>query len=750
MVPVQTRFLEKAVAFYEKFAHGQPGDTAGRVDLARSRFRVGEIRKALGQLDQAEEAHRIALGERLAFSQAYPDRADLRADAAESVQALARILIERGNLRDAETEIRRAIALAESAVSQEPSSVAGRRRLGSCLSTLGVVMNRLKRLPESEAALRRSIGLYEGLVGAGAYDVEMRLKLAETVLLLAAPLSQDSRNVGETETVLRRGLELIDALAAENPGQRVTRAIEAQAHYNLGTTLRTSGRRKQAEPEIRTAAELYTRLVEDFPQVESFRGSLVLAHRLLGDLYTDLRRLDDAEAAFRKCIEQGEELTRQFPAQPSHRQRLGKAHLTLGTCLARDRLRPADGADETRRGIEIFGRLAHDYPDTPVYQEELGSGLGILGILLRQARKFDEAEAALRRAVQIQRRLSRDLPATPSHEKILANSLLQLADLFKDTRRLDEAGPFYLDALEINRKLVERQPASAQFRQSLGGALNNYGIYLGDRDDQEGEIRVIEEAIENQTLAVRSDPTNRVAQQFLRNHYQNLASAFEVLKQPERVVAAVERMARALPKSAAALAYAAEDCDGAAKLIADDMQRTEPEREACIALVLERARMLIAASEKAGADEPEALRLLVKTLAAADNEQLRDLARAQLLARRCTELAPQESDSWTMLALACARSGDWAGARDSVVKALACRPGGDDRDYLLSALALHHLGQADAALRASADARQWAKSNRVTDRRLVGQLRAEAVDLLGVNDPPADEGKPQKAGAEPN
>ena len=49
------------------------------------------------------------------------------------------------------------------------------------------------------------------------------------------------------------------------------RKAQADAHNNLGNTLRTTGRRAQAEPEVRRAADLYSRLAEDYPQVAAYR-----------------------------------------------------------------------------------------------------------------------------------------------------------------------------------------------------------------------------------------------------------------------------------------------------------------------------------------------------------------------------------------------------------------------------------------------------------------------------------------------
>jgi tetratricopeptide (TPR) repeat protein len=673
------------------------------------------------------------LDERQTLTKDSPDHPDLLADEAESLQALARIAGERGHLREAEVGARRAVGLAEAAASRASDRYEYRDRLASCLSTLGTVLTSLEIRSEAESVVRRAVEMRDELVRSRPDDIGLRRKLASTVLNLAGVIFGPRRH-GEKEALERRGIELLDALAREQPGLPDLRIAQADAHNNLGVTLRLTDREGEAEPEIKQAIALYARLTEDFPEIALYRSRLALVHRHLSRLYSRLGRLDDAEAAFRETIVQTEALATQFPDQPTHREELGLAYSQFSVFLATERHRPSDAVDAACRGVEVFKVLVRDHPDSPGYREGLGAALNSLGLLLGRTRRSDEAEKALQQAVEIYEGLIRDFPAESRHEMSLAYNLLALADLLKDARRLAEAGPLYLRTLAIRRKLVERQPDVAEFRRLLGATLNNYGLYLKDRDDLEGAVRAQEEAIEHQTRAVRGDQNDRVAPQFLRNHYANLASALDALGQPDRVAEVAERLARDLPGRSAALATAAECLDLAAGRITNGPGRTTPKRTRRAASLLERARGLIATAEKAGASDPKTLQTLTRVLAAAENEQLRDPTRARELARRATELAPQEADAWTMLSLASARSGDWPGARKAVEKALALRAG-DARDYLLQALALHHQGQDDAASQATEAARRWVESNRVYDQPLVDQLRTEAAALIGTGVP---------------
>jgi tetratricopeptide (TPR) repeat protein len=488
MTPVQIQFLEKALAYYEQFAHTSAEDLAGRADHARALYRVGEIRRAIGRLDLSEQAHRAASDERLALSQNFPDHTDLLADAAESLQALARIAGERGRLREAEAGARRAVALTEAAASRASDRYEYRDRLASCLSTLGTILTSLEIRTEAESVVRRAVEIRDELVRSRPDDVGLRRKLASSVLNLASVIFGPQRR-GEEEALKRRGIKLLDALAREQPGLPDLRIAQADAHNNLGATLRLTDRQGEAEPGIKQAATLYARLAEDFPQVALYRRRLALVHRHLSRLYSRLGRLDDAEAAFRETIVQSEELATRFPDQPGLREELGLAYNQFSVFVATERLRPSDAVDAACRGVEVFKVLVRDHPNSPGYREGLGGALNSLGVLLGQTRRSDEAEKALRQSIEIYEGLIRDFPADPRHEPNLAYNLDALAGLLRDSRRLAEAGPLFLRALTIRRMLVERQPDVAEFRRLLGATLNNYGLYLKDRDDPEEAVR---------------------------------------------------------------------------------------------------------------------------------------------------------------------------------------------------------------------------------------------------------------------
>jgi Flp pilus assembly protein TadD len=78
---------------------------------------------------------------------------------------------------------------------------------------------------------------------------------------------------------------------------------------------------------------------------------------------------------------------------------------------------------------------------------------------------------------------------------------------------------------------------------------------------------------------------------------------------------------------------------------------------------------------------PRALREFAFTLVAYPEAKYRDPARAVALAKKATELAPQDWHVWIILGVAHYRAGDWQAARAALVKSQELGPGRDGFDF---------------------------------------------------------------------
>jgi serine/threonine protein kinase len=114
----------------------------------------------------------------------------------------------------------------------------------------------------------------------------------------------------------------------------------------------------------------------------------------------------------------------------------------------------------------------------------------------------------------------------------------------------------------------------------------------------------------------------------------------------------------------------------------------------------------------------------------AQDETVRDPARAVALARRAVELDPRQRAYWNTLGWAHYRAGDWQAARADLERSMELAGGGDANDWLALALVCWHQGARDEARSWYDRSARWLETHPVTDE--LYHARREAAELLGV------------------
>jgi tetratricopeptide (TPR) repeat protein len=123
-------------------------------------------------------------------------------------------------------------------------------------------------------------------------------------------------------------------------------------------------------------------------------------------------------------------------------------------------------------------------------------------------------------------------------------------------------------------------------------------------------------------------------------------------------------------------------------------------------------------------------------LATCPDAKLRDPARAVELAKKATDLAPQEGEAWGTLGAALYRAGDWKGAVAALDQSQVLMKGGNPHVWFFLAMAHQKLGDPDAARRCYDQALEWLKKNQpalAKDQWRADELhriQAEAEEVL--------------------
>jgi len=107
--PLQRRFLERALAYYEEFAGQDAADQVVRQERGRAYLRMGDILRKLGQPEQAERAYRRAIEVLGRLESDFPVVPEHRHHLAYGRDRLGLVLAARGANAEAESLYRRGL-----------------------------------------------------------------------------------------------------------------------------------------------------------------------------------------------------------------------------------------------------------------------------------------------------------------------------------------------------------------------------------------------------------------------------------------------------------------------------------------------------------------------------------------------------------------------------------------------------------------------------------------------------------------
>lgn len=371
-------FLRGVIAQYDAFAAIKGEDADSRALRAEGRFRVGNMRRTLGELKEAEKD----------YDQALSIQKQLAADF--------------------------------------PSLPMFRRDLALTYNNLGILLGKTGRLKEAEKAYLDALALYKQLA-ADLLTPEFRQDLAACYNNLGILLC-DTDRPKEAAKAHADALALQKHLAADFPGNPKFRQDLARSHSNLGNLLKVTYRFKEAESAYAEALAIEKQLAADFPGQPEFRRELAAGYDNLGALLQlTLRkdRLQEAEKAHVEALAVFKQLAADFPTRPEFRQDLALSYNNLAALLGKtSRLKVAEKA--YLDALAIYKQLVADFPNQPDLRSSLAGSLGNLAMLCNESRDFKAAKAYLEEALPHYQAALQANPRSPTYRQFFRNNMRAL------------------------------------------------------------------------------------------------------------------------------------------------------------------------------------------------------------------------------------------------------------------------------------------------------------------------------------
>ena len=237
------------------------------------------------------------------------------------------------------------------------------------------------------------------------------------------------------------------------------------------------------------AKEFYTKLLADRSEEPRSRLLIGRTQRKLGRILEALGQHDEASDALKESIAFLERLAGEFPDKPLYREELAYAVFISGE-VHRDRDELPEAEAAFRRAMGLRQQLVRDEPDKPGHQSALAADHEQIAALLARTGRYDGADHERTEALALLDRLLTDHPPgqyppaqTRGWREERGDLLRAIANRLDDQNRMTEAETNFQAALTALRELVAEAPTSPDYSYDLAVTLSDLGVML-DRIDQ--------------------------------------------------------------------------------------------------------------------------------------------------------------------------------------------------------------------------------------------------------------------------
>jgi tetratricopeptide (TPR) repeat protein len=421
MEPLRERLLDDAGDFYVKFVKKYENDPTVKGELARAKYRLGQITADI-------KAEKKAI--------------DLLQEAAD-VFAVDK--------------------------SVDPAEVA------RCYHHLGRLYRLTDDFDKSVEWYQKALVVWQSLGGA---NEEQQAGWARSQFGLGNVL-QRQRQFAKAQLEYEQALAKLDKLAQKKPPVPEYQRDKGVVHRNLGMVFAALGEKDaEARAEFGKAIALQQELIKDHPNLSKFQDDLAGSHYTLGDVHYRKNRTKESIAAYQEAVKIWQQLTVTHPAVLDYHARLADGHAALARGLTAAR-QNEEAIKASERALEVQKRLAAKSAElagkseTPKYRALLARRFAQHADVLRAAAQPKAAESAYQEAYRIQKQLCDELPNTSDYQADLARTHLGLGRLRLEDKRYNDAETELTKALAIWEKLARNYPESAEFALDVGNACIN-------------------------------------------------------------------------------------------------------------------------------------------------------------------------------------------------------------------------------------------------------------------------------------
>jgi serine/threonine protein kinase/tetratricopeptide (TPR) repeat protein len=346
-------------------APDDPASTVLLIDIETSQ--IGVLRRHRGMAG-AMQSSRAALDRASDAARRWPQNGEVRRCLGNAYQEFASCLRHSGDLPGALEYQRKALAVREALLADEPRTPAGGWNVAGTHFYIARVLMEMARREEAAAELRKVEAMGEGLAQADPKDMEVQrgLLLAETELCALLPSTSSAR---DTLPTCRRLVARAEAFALAAAGSIEGPLMRGDAELQLGEALRRSGDRAGAAGLFERARARFAAVRHEHADYVPARRGLADAEFLLAGVLSEQGQTTGALGHYQSALELLEPLAAADHARELHGE-LASAHRRCGDIHARLAAGGPvdshwrDARAEYQRALELLSALRRPHPLT--------------------------------------------------------------------------------------------------------------------------------------------------------------------------------------------------------------------------------------------------------------------------------------------------------------------------------------------------------------------------------------------------
>ena len=360
--PKRREFLERMLAFYQRFLELNRDNPAVTFQMATAYGEIGDIYRALRDHPKAKQALDQSIGLLNQLLSDSPDNPTYRQGLGRDYMSLGRLLAQMGQRQEGEDAYRKSIALKEALATAYQADPIYRLDLARSHTNFGLHLTEESRLDEAEQHFHAAAESRRSLAAEFPLRPTYLFELASLLNELAIAQEMVGKGQQAEETWLEHQYTM-KKLLAQAPTKPQYREQLAQSYYNQAGLLKALRQREPAEEAYRQALDLEEKLADEFPQNVEYQSRLGATLNNLGRLLDDPGETEEARRLLERAVECQKTAVKADPRNPGYREYLGNHYRSLVEVL----LRLKDRAGAVRWAEEA----AKLDPESPAVQNGL-------------------------------------------------------------------------------------------------------------------------------------------------------------------------------------------------------------------------------------------------------------------------------------------------------------------------------------------------------------------------------------------